>query len=465
MTRLSNSVVSLFTPATQQRPNEKVLSVGELVLQVRQSIESGYRDVAVVGEISSFKPWRSGHWYFDLKDEQALLPAVMFRANCGRVRFELKDGMKVLLRGRVSVYAPQSKLQILVEEIEPIGQGALALAFEQLKKKLEHEGLFDPAHKKPLPTFPLQVGLVTSPQGAALQDMLRIFKQRMPGVNLLLAPVRVQGPGAADEIADALKRLDAQGCDVIIVGRGGGSLEDLWAFNDECLARTIFACATPIVSAVGHETDFSIADYVSDLRCATPTHAAQTVVLDRVELEQKIALLGRRMHRQIKALVSRYHLALERIAKKIKEPRVLLFRFMQRVDEASMRLTRVLTHRLGQNKSQTKSLATRLANAAPHVQLARKRAQLQAQADRLHNLARRSWQKASERLHVNVARLSALSPLQVLARGYAVTYRPDASGEMGQVIARIDDAQVSDQLRVRVSDGNLDVTVTGKSPC
>jgi exodeoxyribonuclease VII large subunit len=221
MTRLSNSVVSLFTPPTAPKVEQKVMSVGELVLQVKQSIESGYRDVAVVGEVSSFKPWRSGHWYFDLKDEQAVLPAVMFKGNCGRVRFELQDGMKVLLRGRVSVYAPQSKIQILVEEIEPIGKGALALAFEQLKKKLEHEGLFAPTHKKKLPPFPLQVGLVTSPQGAVLQDMLRIFRQRMPGVNILLSPARVQGPGAANEIADALKRLDGlKTCDVIIVGRG-----------------------------------------------------------------------------------------------------------------------------------------------------------------------------------------------------------------------------------------------------
>ena len=253
--------------------SQNALTVSQLISLVRQDVENKYRSVTIVGEISSFKPWRSGHWYFDLKDEQALVPAVMFKGFCEKVKFEVKEGLQVLIKGRVSVYAPQSRIQLIVESMEPVGAGALALAFEQLKEKLQKEGLFDPKHKKPLPFFPKTLGLVTSPQGAALQDMLRILNQRMPGLNILLSPARVQGQGSAAELAQALKLLEAQKiCDVIIIGRGGGALEDLWAFNEEVLARAIYECQAPIISAVGHETDFSIADFVADLRCATPTH-------------------------------------------------------------------------------------------------------------------------------------------------------------------------------------------------
>jgi exodeoxyribonuclease VII large subunit len=241
----------------------------------------------------------------------------------------------------------------------------------------------------------------------------------------------------------------------------------LWveAFNDEILARAIFACTTPIVSAVGHETDFTIADFVADLRCATPTHAAQSVVPDVNEVRQGLGLHERRIHRQIKSTLSKQHLLLSRLAKKLKEPRVILFQLMQRVDDLSMRMGRLLNHALGQNKNKLKGLSNRLSAKAPHVQLAQKRALLEAKSERLQHAMKRLEQKASERLSLGAAKLLALSPLQVLARGYAVTYQADAQGEFTRVVTHTRDVEIDQTLNVRVSDGSLEVVVKGKQPC
>lgn len=390
---------------------ENALTVSQLVSLVRQDLETKYRSITIVGEISSFKPWRSGHWYFDLKDEQAMVPAVMFKGFCERVKFEVKEGLQVLIKGRVSVYAPQSKIQVIAEQMEPIGAGALALAFEQLKAKLEKEGLFDLAHKKPLPFFPKVLGLVTSPQGAVLQDMLRILSHRMPGLEILLSPARVQGQGAAGELAEALKRLEGR-CDVIIMGRGGGSLEDLWAFNEEILARAIYECKTPIMSAVGHETDFTIADFVADLRCATPTHAAQTVVPDKKELLDRLAQTESKLHKLAKVYVSKAQLALAKLSKRLLSPKAILLQVMQRLDIQAQRLEKIMQKRL---------------------------------------------QQAKERLGANAAKLGALSPLKVLARGYGAVYQDS------KIISKVAQVQIGAFLKLRLSDGNLGVEVKTKN--
>ncbi len=413
---------------------ENALTVSQLVAMVRQDLEAKYRSVTLIGEVSSFKPWRSGHWYFDLKDEGAIVPAVMFKGFCDKVKFDVADGLQVLIRGRVSVYAPQSKIQIIVEQMEPVGAGALALAFEQLKEKLQKEGLFDTAHKLKLPFFPRRLGLVTSPQGAALQDMLRILKNRMPGLEILLAPARVQGQGSAVELAEALERLDQSGnCDVIIIGRGGGSLEDLWAFNEEVLVRAIYNCKTPIISAVGHETDFTIADFVADLRCATPTHAAQTVVPDLKDLLEKLDNLGHKLHKLAKASVSKAQLALAQKAKRLISPKAILLQMVQRLDMASQRL----------EKSMLKKL--QLAKDA-----------WQDPAKRLERAMRARLQNAQERFRVATAKLEALSPLKVMSRGYSAVLRA------GKAVAHVAQVQVGDPLQVRLSDGILDVEVKEK---
>ncbi|MDA0713428.1 MAG: exodeoxyribonuclease VII large subunit, partial [bacterium] len=389
---------------------EDALSVTQLILSVKTNLESKYRSVKVIGEVSSFKAWRSGHWYFDLKDEESVLPAVMFKYNCSKVRFEVQDGMQVLITGRISVYAPQCKIQVMVESIEPIGAGALALAFEQLKNKLEVEGLFATTHKISLPTFPLCVGLVTSPQGAAVQDMLRILTNRMPMIKVLLAPVRVQGQGSANEISSAISQLDNSNlCDVIIVGRGGGSLEDLWSFNEEIVARAIYNCKTPIVSAVGHETDFSIADFVADIRCATPTHAAQMVVPDLSDITNNIEAISQKMHRHMKALLGQKSLQLEKIAKKIKEPRLVLLQLMQRVDEVAMKLERNLLNLFKRKKHALNQINLRLLKVSLNKKHAAEAQKLSVLQHRIQTALTNNLKKLQERTELNKAKLIALS--------------------------------------------------------
>lgn len=417
-------------------PQDNHLTVTQLVNAIKLAVETDFDRVQVAGEISSFKPWRSGHWYFDLKDAGALLPSVMFRGNCAQVKFDVQDGMQVVLTGKVSVYAPQSKVQFIVEKMEPLGVGALALAFEQLKKKLELEGLFSPARKIPLPLLPKQIGIVTSPQGAAIRDMLRILQHRHPGVSVLLAPVRVQGEGAALEIAKAIAQLDASGeCDVMIVGRGGGSLEDLWAFNEEVVARAIAACKTPIVSAVGHETDFTIADFVADKRCATPTHAAQEVVPSLLDLQEHLHQRGMRLHRYMQSLLTALTLRLERAGKKLQEPKLLLLRFMQRVDIAAQRLQAL----------------------APHVVLERNKNKVHQLDVRLQQAILRQKQRYEERIKLLAARLHALSPLQVLARGFSVAYT--GTGEKRQLVSHTTQVHAGDTLQVRLADGLVNTLV------
>ncbi len=459
MTTLPPSILSLLTAEIPKKSNPKVWSVSELVGIVKRSLENQYREVAVVGEVSSFKAWRSGHWYFDLKDAQALLPAVMFKQLCSRVRFEVQDGMQVMVTGRVSIYAPQSKIQIIVDNIEPVGVGALALAFEQLKKKLEQEGLFAEKNKKPLPVFPLRVGLITSPQGAVVRDMLRILAMRMPQVQVLIVPVRVQGQGAALEISDAVRLLDQKGdCDVIIVGRGGGSLEDLWAFNEEVVARAIFACQTPIVSAVGHETDFTIADFVADLRCATPTHAAQTAVPLLSDILSTLDLRKNQIYRQTKSLLAKHHLKLEKTSRRIKEPRVLLFQLMQRIDDNAMRLERVIRHLPNRERRKLHEMKQRLLRFSWEKRWVQMQNILSRHSERMARALIKQCQNLKDRTRLCEARLVALSPLAVLSRGYALLYRLDENGEK-KVVSKLEHTHVKESLSVQLSDGVIDVTV------
>lgn len=449
----------MTTLPSLKKSETKVWSVSELVGIVKRSLENQYGEVYVVGEVSSFKAWRSGHWYFDLKDAQALLPAVMFKQLCSRVCFEVKDGMQVMVTGRVSIYAPQSKIQIIVDSIEPVGVGALALAFEQLKKKLELEGLFADKSKKVLPSFPLRVGIVTSPQGAVIRDMLRILALRMPQVQVLIVPVRVQGQGAALEISDAIRLLDQKGnCDVMIVGRGGGSLEDLWAFNEEVVARAIFACRTPIVSAVGHETDFTIADFVADFRCATPTHAAQTVVPLLSDILSRLGLRRQQIYRQTKLLLAKHHLQLEKTSRRIKEPRVLLLQLMQRVDDNAMRLERVIQHLSNHERRKLDVIKQRLLRFSLEKRLVQMQNILSRHSERMASALTKQCQNLKDRTRLCQARLTALSPLAVLSRGYALLYRLDENGEK-KVVSKLEQTCLKENLSVQLSDGVLEVTV------
>lgn len=282
----------------EEKTGPKIFTVSELTKSVRGLLEGHFSEVWVSGEISNFRSPGSGHYYFTLKDETAQLSCVMFRGLNAKLPFKLEDGLEVICRGRLTVYESRGQYQIVVDYCEPKGLGALQLAFEQLKKKLQAEGLFDPAHKKKLPFLPHKIGVVTSPTGAAIRDILNILGRRWPGVNILIVPVRVQGEGSAEEVAKAIGWLNVrEDIDVMIVGRGGGSLEDLWAFNEEIVARAIFASRIPVISAVGHEIDFTIADFVADVRAPTPSAAAELAVPNRDDLLTSLMDIKRRLFR------------------------------------------------------------------------------------------------------------------------------------------------------------------------
>ncbi len=316
--------------------DKNVVTITELTRQIKQSLETSFPRVWVEGEISNFKRHTSGHLYFTLKDEGAQLSAVMWRSRVPYLSFPPKDGMKVIARGSITVYPPRGNYQIDIEQIQPVGIGELQLAFERLKKKLAAEGLFDAEYKKPIPEFPESIGIVTSETGAALQDIRSVLSRRQPSVDVILAPVRVQGAGAAEEIAEAIEHLNRfGGIDVLIVGRGGGSLEDLWAFNEEIVARAIYASKIPVVSAVGHEIDFSIADFVADLRAPTPSAAAELVVRDRTELLEEITNLCYTMIDNVNNRISGFRGRITGLlaSYSFNRPRDLVRESSQRIDE------------------------------------------------------------------------------------------------------------------------------------
>jgi len=436
---------------------ERVFTVAELTARVKAQLEDSFPAVWVEGEISNLRSPSSGHAYFTLKDDLAQLRCVLFRSRGRRVRFELADGLQVLVFGGLDVYAARGEYQLVVELVEPKGLGALQLAFEQLKRKLEAEGLFDQARKRPLPRFPRTIGIVTSPTGAALRDMLHIIARRFGELRVLVAPVRVQGEGAPLEIVEALGDLGEVGeLDVVIVGRGGGSIEDLWAFNDERVARAIAACPVPVISAVGHETDFTIADFVADLRAPTPSGAAELVVREKLhvirDLVDLYARLTQAIHSQVEQARERSRfLARRRV---LTEPSRPLRDWHRRVDDLGARLRaaarahrRQVAHRV--------ALATNvLSSLHPLARISQGQAVLGQLRGRLVAAGGHSIKASRHRFETSVGRLQSLSPLAVLGRGYSVTRLPS-----GAVVRRAGETRAGDGLEILLHEGALDARV------
>jgi exodeoxyribonuclease VII large subunit len=353
---------------------EQTLTVTDITRQIKSSLEQRFTRVWVQGEISNFKRHTSGHLYFTLKDEGAQLSAAMWRSRASGLLFQPADGMKVIARGGITVYPPRGSYQIDVDQLTPLGIGELQIAFERLKKKLAGEGLFDESRKRPLPKYPRVVGIITSETGAALQDVRTVLSRRFPGVELILLPVRVQGAGASDEIAQAIQDMNRYGkVDVMIVGRGGGSLEDLWAFNEEIVARAIFASEIPIVSAVGHEIDFTIADFVADLRAPTPSAAAEMVVPDRFEILEVIRNYEYTMR---KALLQRVAASRERVGSLVSSyafnrPKDMVRESVQKLDELQRSMAATVSHRMERRAQDVESLKKRLLGLSPQGVLKR----------------------------------------------------------------------------------------------
>jgi exodeoxyribonuclease VII large subunit len=392
----------------------KIYKVGEINRIVKDLLEGEFPEIWLEGEISNLTLHSSGHLYFSLKDEEAQINAIMYKWQVGELEFAPENGMKVIARGKISVFVKGGRYQIIVSRIEPIGIGALQQAFEQLKRKLEMEGLFDKAHKRPIPMLPQDIGIITSPTGAAIRDILNIIERRFANVHILVYPVRVQGDRAAGEITEAITYLNEHfpALDVLIVGRGGGSLEDLWPFNREIVARAIYNSRIPVISAVGHEVDYTIADFVADLRAPTPSVAAELVVTNKIELEKKILLLTSKikssMEYELDGYTSRYRGLVE--SRIFVHPEELYSQFQQEIDYYLEKIVFQCAHFL-------------------------------------------DFQQ--ERLHSITGKLDVLSPLNILARGYSITYKLPEN----EVLKNTSQVNIRDKVKIKLHHGEIICTV------
>lgn len=495
-------------PVVPKVVGPRVYSVGELTREIKGELEGRYQRVAVQGEISNLSRPPSGHLYFTLKDADATLSAVLFRNQARLLKFDLQPGQQVVCKGRITLYEPRGQYQLACDAIEPTGVGALAVAFEQLKARLQGEGLFDAARKRPIPLLPRRIGVVTSPSGAAIRDFLRVLHHRFPNLPVLIAPARVQGEGAGAEVAEGLRALGAwsarqppsQQLDVIVVTRGGGSIEDLWAFNEEVLARAIAASPIPVVSAVGHEVDFTIADFVADLRCPTPTAAAERLAPELLKELEHLAIRARRLHKAVERTTStarnqllqaRQHLAdprralahqrlaldhradaMEKALRKqlvergqalarAKErlhrahPREQLLRHERAARALRDRLFGAMVRELGEARGQLQGLRERLSAQSPAAQVQRAHRVLAERHGELEQLGRAVVAEHRRHFDAQRARLDALSPLKVMGRGYAIAFAAD-----GRVLRSTEGVQPGQAIAVRLADqGELSAEV------
>ncbi len=445
-------------PDVPARPSRDIYSVSRLNREARLLLESGLGSVWLEGEVSNLSRPGSGHWYFSLKDPTAQVRCAMFRQRNLLVRFQVRDGSQVLARGRVGLYEPRGEFQLVVEHLEEAGEGVLRRRFEALKQKLATEGLFDPRHKKPLPALPARIGVITSRTGAALRDILHVLGRRFPSIPVLIYPVAVQGEAAPAEIQAALRLAAARSdCDVLILARGGGSLEDLWAFNDEGVARAIFACPIPLICGVGHETDVTIADYVADERAPTPSAAAERCVPDRAEWLRSVrGLAERSLHATRRRLEqARQSLAHRQSRLARAHPGAKLRQHAQRLDELDARMRREIAHRLGQERARCAQAETALRAASPATRVVAGRIRLESDLRALRGAAQQSLAASRRRLDVATRTLQAVSPLATLARGYAIV--TDAGGH---VITDSREVAPGTPIEARLARGRLDATVT-----
>jgi exodeoxyribonuclease VII large subunit len=466
---LQQSLLASLFNETERHP----FSVSELTVKIRDSLEKTFASVWVEGEISNFRQHSSGHWYFTLKDEFAQLRAACYRSSNQRIRFRLEDGLQVRARGRLSVYEQKGEYQLIVETLEPVGAGALQLAFEQTKARLQAEGLFAPELKRAIPFFPRRIGVVTSTSGAAVRDIINVISRRTRTVHLLIAPARVQGDGASHEIVRAIRFLNEHharavregrhdvAIDVLIVGRGGGSIEDLWAFNEEVVARAIRASAIPVISAVGHETDFTIADFAADLRAPTPSAAAELVAAHEEELcsrlDQLVGSLRRTLNHRI--AIERAHVQELTFARGFNEVRSKLRNAMSALDSHQDTLRNTIS-RIYQSAFRRFDAAARLLSPSElRSRAATQRARFDALAQARDTAMLARVENARKQFGVAAAALDAMSPLKVLERGYAI-----AQDARGAIVREATAVSIGDELQVRLWKGRLDCRVERTAP-
>jgi len=441
-------------------PTRKTYTVAELNARVRELLGTEFNDILVAGEISGSKMASSGHCYFTLKDHDAQLRCVCFRASLRYLKFKPQDGIAVLARGQIDVYEARGEYQLLVEALEPQGHGALQFAFEQLKKKLALEGLFEAARKRPLPRLPRRIGIVTSPSGAVIRDITQILSRRFPGLHLRLYPALVQGEGSIEAVVRAVEYFSSsQWAEVVIVARGGGSLEDLWTFNEEAVARATAASSVPVISAVGHETDFTIADFVADLRAPTPSAAAELVICTREQLLDQIGVAEQKL---LQSARYRLAMALRRLQNQGVERASAVVhrnvgRLQQRVDELDYRLRDRAIAAAAARRRRVEELTTRLRSLDLRLRFAAARSRLEAAETAASQTMRIRLTRAHGRLNPLIAHLTQLSPLKILDRGYAIV-----TNESGKIVKSPAEAPAGSEIAVRLAKGGIAAQVIKK---
>ena len=434
--------------------DREVLTVSQLNGRARVLLEDVFSNIWVEGEISNLSRPASGHVYFTLKDSGAQVRCALFRQSAARVRQVLKDGLAVKVRGKVSLFEGRGDYQLILDTVEPAGEGALRLAFDALKDKLSAEGLFSTERKVPLPVHPRRIGIVSSPTGAVIRDIISVFRRRAPQVQLTLIPTAVQGRDAIAQIVRALKLADSRGFDALILARGGGSLEDLWCFNEEAVARAIDACVTPIVSAVGHETDVSISDFVADVRAPTPSAAAELLAPDSSDLQRRVDNLKRRLVTRIQDRLMRERLRLEGISRRLRHPGERLRQQAQRLDDLDMRLRRAFEQHTQKRAARLAHLQARLAAQHPGRTLALLRQRLDSLSQRLPRAIREILKTRRLQLQSHMQTLHVVSPLATLSRGYSILL-----DERGHAIHSAAQTHNGQRLKARLGEGELQVRV------
>jgi exodeoxyribonuclease VII large subunit len=432
-------------------------SVSELTTAMRGLFTEYFNDIWVAGEISGSKQAPSGHWYFTLKDQEAQIQCACFKMAARYLKFKPQDGIAVLARGRVDLYDARGQVQLIVEALEPQGFGALQLAFEQLKKKLEAEGLFAAERKRPLPALPERIGIVTSPTGAVIQDMLNVLERRCPGRHIRLYPAQVQGEGSAEQVARGIEYFSQSGWpEVVIVARGGGSLEDLWTFNEERVARAIATCSVPVISAVGHETDFTIADFVADLRAPTPSAAAEIVIATRASLLERINIADHKLLQSVRLKIALVARKLHGVAIDRARLHRAIGRQMQKVDEFDYRLREQWRGLLSSQRRALDSVTSRIAAHDVRLRFAAARRRMEASEAAITQAMRLRLSRAQSTLAPLEAHLKQLSPLTILERGYSIVEHD------GKIVKAPEDAPEGSEIRIRLSRGILDAEVLDK---
>lgn len=445
MTANGNTTGHIYTPS-------------ELNREVRLHIEMGFPRILLEAEISNLSKPASGHLYFTLKDDKAQIRCALFRSSANRMSIRPENGMKVLARGRISLYEPRGDFQLIVDSLQDAGEGLLLRQFEELKKKLEGEGLFDPSHKQPLPPYPLRIAVVTSPSGAAVRDILHVLARRWPVAKVRLYPVSVQGPEAPREILTALRAANEQNwAEILIVGRGGGSLEDLLAFNDEAVARAVFASGIPVISAVGHETDFSICDFVADLRAPTPSAAAELATPDQAMLKESFSRSERQLLRRIRDRLQRDAQGLDHLSHRLQQrhPAIPLGEQTRHLDTLQNALTRSFQRQLKEHESRLANLGRRLYNRHPGRRLRDLIIKVNNISQTIDKYINYILYRRQQKLRDLVRTLHAVSPLKTIGRGYAVV----TSTQTGEVISSVRQAQPGKSITTQISDGRLLSTV------